>query len=140
MIGLGCGARSYTRSLHYSREYAVASRAIAGILADYLGRETGDFATCDYGIWLDADEQRRRHVILSLLQAEGLDQGAYRSRFGSEALDDLPQLATLERSALATIDDERIRLTPEGLERSDAIGPWLYSPAVRLRMEEYAWH
>src|SRR5204863_8515685 len=32
MIGLGCGARSYTRSLHYSCEYAVASRAVAGIL------------------------------------------------------------------------------------------------------------
>jgi oxygen-independent coproporphyrinogen-3 oxidase len=139
MISLGCGARSYTRSLHYSREYAVGSRAIAGILADYLRREPADFAACDYGIQLDADEQRRRHVILSLLQAAGLDLAEYRSRFAAEALADLPQLAALEQAALATIDDERIRLTPAGLERSDAIGPWLYSPAVRRRIEEYAW-
>jgi oxygen-independent coproporphyrinogen-3 oxidase len=139
MIGLGCGARSYTRSLHYSREYAVGSRAISGILADFLGSEASDFATCDYGFRLDDKEQRRRHVIVSLLQAEGLDLTDYRQRFGTGALDDLPQLAALEPAGLATIDDERIRLTPAGLERSDAIGPWLYSPAVRQRMEEYAW-
>jgi oxygen-independent coproporphyrinogen-3 oxidase len=139
MIGLGCGARSYTRSLHYSREYAVGSRAIGGILADYLRREATDFATCDYGIRLDEDEQRRKQVIVSLLQAEGLDLAAYRRRFGTGALDDLPLLAALGPAALATIDDEQIRLTPAGLERSDAIGPWLYSPAVRRRMEEYAW-
>lgn len=139
MVGLGCGARSYTRSLHYSREYAVGSRAIAGILADYLRRDSADFGTCDYGIRLDADEQRRRHVILSLLQASGLDLAAYRRRFGSDVLLDLPQLESLGSAALATIDDERIRLTPAGLERSDAIGPWLYSPAIRERTEEFAW-
>jgi oxygen-independent coproporphyrinogen-3 oxidase len=33
-----------------------------------------------------------------------------------------------------TIDPEAIRLTPAGVERSDVIGPWLYSPAVRARM------
>jgi oxygen-independent coproporphyrinogen III oxidase len=139
MIGLGCGARSYTRSLHYSREYAVGSRAIAGILADYMRRDTADFTTCDYGIWLDDEEQRRRHVILSLLQTTGLDLSAYRSRFGSEALVDLPQLAKLEHADLATIDEEWIRLTPAGLERSDAIGPWLYSAEIRQRTEEFGW-
>jgi oxygen-independent coproporphyrinogen-3 oxidase len=139
MVGLGCGARSYTRSLHYSREYAVGSRAIGGILADYLRRTRADFARCDYGFWLSDEEQRRRHVILSLLQAEGLDLAAYTRRFASQAMADLPQLAALAESDLAAIDDERIQLTPAGLERSDAIGPWLYSSAVRRRMEEYAW-
>jgi hypothetical protein len=28
-------------------------------------------------------------------------------------------------------------LTSEGIERSDAIGPWLYSPRVRRLMERY---
>jgi oxygen-independent coproporphyrinogen-3 oxidase len=139
MIGLGCGARSYTRSLHYSREYAVGSRAIAGILADYIRRDTADFTTCDFGIWLDDEERRRRHVILSLLQTTGLDLTEYRDRFGTEALADLPQLATLDHVSLATIDDEWIRLTTAGLERSDAIGPWLYSSAIRQRTEEFGW-
>ena len=30
MVGLGCGARSYTRDLHYSYEYAVNSNAVLG--------------------------------------------------------------------------------------------------------------
>jgi oxygen-independent coproporphyrinogen-3 oxidase len=139
MVGLGCGARSYTRSLHYAREYAVGTRAIAGILADYLRRTPAGFAQCDYGIRLGDDEQRRRLVILSLLQADGLALAHYRRRFGSDVLDDLPQLAALADSGLATIDEERIVLTAAGLERSDAIGPWLYSSAVRGRMEDYAW-
>jgi oxygen-independent coproporphyrinogen-3 oxidase len=139
MVGLGCGARSYTRSWHYSREYAVGTRAIAGILSDYLRRTPAEFAVCDYGIRLNDDEQRRRLAILSLLQADGLDFAHYRRRFRSEPLDDLPQLAALVDGGLATIEGVRMQLTTVGLERCDAIGPWLYSPAVRRRMEEYAW-
>jgi oxygen-independent coproporphyrinogen III oxidase len=33
----------------------------------------------------------------------------------------------------------KVLLTPEGLERSDLIGPWLHSEGVRARMQEYAW-
>jgi oxygen-independent coproporphyrinogen-3 oxidase len=139
MVGLGCGARSYTRGLHYSQEYAVGTRAIAGILSDYLRRTPADFARCEFGFRLSGDEQRRRLVIQSLLQVEGLELAHYRRRFGAGPLDDLPQLASLAEHGLATIDNERMQLTPAGLERSDAIGPWLYSPAVRRRMEEYAW-
>jgi oxygen-independent coproporphyrinogen-3 oxidase len=139
MIGLGCGARSYTRSLHYSREYAVASRAVAGILADYLQRTHDDFGRIDYGIHLDADEQRRRWLIMSLLQVEGVARAAYRLRFGADALAEFPQLGELAPAGLATINDARIVLTPAGLERSDAIGPWLYSPAVQRLTEDYAW-
>jgi oxygen-independent coproporphyrinogen-3 oxidase len=139
MIGLGCGARSYTRALHYSCEYAVGSRAASGILADYLRRTPGDFAVADYGIALGPDEQRRRLVILSLLQTDGLDLGHYRWRFGSDVFEDLPQLALLADGGLATSDGQRLQLSAAGLERSDALGPWLYSPAVRRRMEDYAW-
>lgn len=38
MVGLGCGARSYTRGLHYSLDYAVGPKGIKGIIADYLAR------------------------------------------------------------------------------------------------------
>jgi oxygen-independent coproporphyrinogen-3 oxidase len=139
MVGLGCGARSYTRTLHYASEYAVVTRAVAGILADYLRRTAADFRFADYGITLSDDDERRRLVILSLLQADGLDRGHYARRFGTDALNDLPQLSDLAERELATIDSALIRLTPEGLAWSDAIGPWLYSSRVRRRMEEYAW-
>lgn len=139
MVGLGCGARSYTRSLHYSREYAVKSAHVAGIIADYLSKSAAEFAQVDYGIRLSAAEQRRRVLILSLLQAEGIVFRQYVARFGSDVRDDFPQLLELVSQGLATDDGQRLQLTPAGLERSDALGPWLYSPAIVQQMEQYAW-
>ncbi len=43
MIGLGCGARSYTRALHYSpAEYAVAAAGVRAVLDGYLAAEPDD--------------------------------------------------------------------------------------------------
>jgi oxygen-independent coproporphyrinogen-3 oxidase len=143
MVGLGCGARSYTRALHYSGEYAIGATGVREILAAYFAKaacmaKTDDaFDFVDYGFRLDGAEQRRRFVIQSLLQVEGLDFAAYRARFGSEATDDLPELARLEDRGLATRDDARLRLTEEGLEMSDVIGPALYSARVSRLMKSY---
>jgi oxygen-independent coproporphyrinogen-3 oxidase len=143
MVGLGCGARSYTRALHYSGEYAVGATGVREILAAYFAKasnlvNTDDaFDFVDYGFRLDGAEQRRRFVIQSLLQVEGLDFAAYRARFGSEAIDDLPVLARLEDRGMATRDGARLRLTEMGLEMSDIIGPALYSTRVRGLMKSY---
>jgi oxygen-independent coproporphyrinogen III oxidase len=143
MVGLGCGARSYTRELHYSGEYAVGATNVREILAayfakaDYMVKTDDPFDFVDYGFRLDGAEQRRRFVIQSLLQVEGLYFAPYRARFGSEAVDDLPELARLEDLGLARRDDARLRLTEEGLEMSDVIGPALYSARVRKLMKSY---
>jgi oxygen-independent coproporphyrinogen-3 oxidase len=137
MIGLGCGARSYTRRLHYSTEFAVGREGVRGILADYVARPDESFDVADYGTELDAEEQRRRYVIKSLLRAEGLDLAAYRAYFGSRALVDLPELAELALRGLAVRSPETLTLTEAGLERSDMIGPWLYSARMRQRMEGF---
>jgi oxygen-independent coproporphyrinogen-3 oxidase len=137
MVGLGCGARSYTRGVHYSGEYAVDATGVREILAAYIAKPDGAFDIADYGFALDGAEQRRRFVIQSLLQVGGVDLTAYRARFGSEAMDDLPELARLEDHGLATRDDARLRLTEEGLEMSDVIGPALYSARVRNLMKSY---
>jgi oxygen-independent coproporphyrinogen-3 oxidase len=135
MVGVGCGARSYTAAVHYSREYAVGASGIRAILADYCDRTADSFAAASYGFRLDGVEQRRRHAIQSLLQADGLDLGGYRRRFGTGIDDDLPELADLDDLDLATRDARRLVLTPAGMERSDVIGPWIYSTTVRERME-----
>jgi len=137
MIGLGCGARSYTKALHYSSEYAVGRSGVKAILSDYVSKSAEDFETVDFGVALDEHEQRRRFVVKSLLQADGLDLEAYDRNFGSTALCDLAQLGELPERGLATIHGSRLVLTPAGLERSDAIGPWLYSAAMCQLMEEY---
>ncbi len=138
MVGLGCGARSYTRGLHYSREYAVASPGVREILADYGERDDASFAHADFGFALDGAEQRRRYVVQSLLQSDGLDATAYRQRFGCDVFDDLPQLDELEPLGLAQRDGSLAKLTERGMEMSDVIGPWLNSAAVSDAMREYA--
>jgi oxygen-independent coproporphyrinogen-3 oxidase len=137
MLGLGCGARSYTRAVHYASDYAVGAAGIRAILARHVARPAEAFAVAEHGFTLDPAEQRRRYVLQSLLQAEGLSGSAYTRRFGTAFRDDLPELAELEPLGLAVAADDRLRLTAAGLERSDAIGPWLHSPCVRALMESY---
>lgn len=131
MIGLGAGARSYTRALHYSTEWAVGRHSVRDILQHFTGLTSFDHAHATHGAFLDEAEQRRRYVIKSLLRAEGLDLDAYHARFGTEAMTDLPELAELLEAGAAVREGPRLRPTQLGLEWSDVIGPWLYSERVK---------
>lgn len=133
MVGLGCGARSYTRDLHYSFDYAVSVRGVRAVIDDYLARPPSDFAFAEVGFRLDETEQRRRWLVKSLLRAEGASIGAWRERFG----DAPPALAELRDKGWLAEDGDWLRLTDEGLAHSDAIGPWLVSGSVRAAMQEF---
>ncbi|NEB90908.1 STM4012 family radical SAM protein [Streptomyces bauhiniae] len=138
MIGLGCGARSYTAGLHYSFDYAVGMHEIRAIIDDYTARPAADFAYAEYGHPMTGDEARRRHLLQSLLQADGLPVADYRARFGGRTpAEDFP--AELARFAdLGWLESGPVlRLTLEGLAHSDAVGPELFSPAVRAAMAAY---
>ncbi|MGW2913484.1 STM4012 family radical SAM protein [Streptomyces asoensis] len=139
MIGLGCGARSYTSGLHYSFDYAVDMHQIRGIIDDYVSTGPAGFARAEVGHPMDAHEARRRHLLQSLLQAEGLRLDDYRARFGGTPADDFgPELERFaDRGWLTDADPAVLRLTPEGLAHSDAVGPELFSPAVRAAMAAY---
>jgi oxygen-independent coproporphyrinogen III oxidase len=136
MIGLGCGARSYTRRLHYGSPYAVGRSTTAGILRDYLALGAAELAAARHGFWLDGQEQRRRFLILTLLYA-GCDRTEYRARFGGDVVDDFPCLLRFENAGWLVVYDEAVRLTPSGVERSDSVGPALFSDNVRRCMEEH---
>ena len=140
MVGLGCGARSYTRDVHYASEYAVGAGGVRAILHDFTARTEQDFAHAVHGIRLGPDERRRRFVLQSLLHVSGLSEALYRQTFGAPLLADFPALPELEALGLAQWHAGTLALTPAGLEQSDALGPWLYSPAVRALSEAYAWH
>ncbi|HEX6623898.1 MAG TPA: STM4012 family radical SAM protein [Pyrinomonadaceae bacterium] len=140
MVGIGCGARSYTSALHYSNEYAVGARGVREIIARYAACPPEEFERAAYGFALDGAEQRRRYLVKSLLRAEGLDAGAYRERFGTEPAEDVPELCALVESGLAEACASGPRLTNAGLELSDAVGPWLYSSKVRELMRTYELH
>lgn len=161
MAGLGCGARSYTQNVHYASRYGVSTAATRSIIADYVAAEHYD--TADYGFVLNEQERKRRFVLKAILHREGLELSAYRRRFGTLPLDDLPELRNLIWTGLAEMVDsssafdrdrhteadlaERLYaadtvnavlcLTREGLAYSDSIGDWLISPEVYERMEGY---
>ncbi len=137
MIGLGCGARSYTRAMHYSADYAVKRQGVLDIIQAYNQRDTHALSQADYGIVLDEEEQKRRYTLLSLLQCEGMSRRDYKQQFATDVLDDLPQLQHLEQCSVARIDNDQIRLNAQGIAYSDVIGTWLYSSSVRRKMLEY---
>ncbi|MFI6154980.1 STM4012 family radical SAM protein [Kitasatospora sp. NPDC051170] len=136
MIGLGCGARSYTSRLHYSFDYAVNATEVRAIIDEYVA--TDDFHHARHGYPMNPEEARRRHLVQSLLQAEGLPLADYRARFGASPAEDFPaELARFAERGWLEDDARRLRLTPEGLAHSDAIGPVLFSPEVRALMDGY---
>ncbi|MBD1914059.1 MULTISPECIES: STM4012 family radical SAM protein [unclassified Leptolyngbya] len=137
MIGLGCGARSYTRSLHYSNDYAVNAKEIRSIIEQYITSDDTVFDRANYGFDLNREEQQRRFILLSLLSEEGLDGLAYRDRFSSHPFTDFPALQELIDWNLAHQEADLLALTDLGVERSDAIGPWLFSEDVRRSMQAY---
>ena len=137
MVGLGCGARSYTRSLHYATRFATTQAGVRAILRDWILQTDEQFALATHGFRLTDGEQRRRFIILSLLQANGLDRVEYARRFDSDPHTDLPELPQLAERGWIACSLEKTWLTPEGLENSDSIGPRLYSPEVRARLKEF---
>ncbi|MFN6486809.1 MULTISPECIES: STM4012 family radical SAM protein [unclassified Nostoc] len=137
MIGLGCGARSYTNTLHYSNEYAVGAKGISEILQAYIQTADESFDYAHYGFQLNAEEQRRRYILLSLLSDEGLNCANYRQQFGSEVYADFPEFSELLALNLAIKDEDILQLTEFGIERSDTIGAWLFSEKVQELMEDY---
>ncbi len=138
MVGLGCGARSYAGRVHYSQEWAVASRAVRGIIDEYSARPVDSFHYAHHGFELNDAEERRRFAILSLL-ADGIDLGRWAERYGGDVLGHLPELRELMSAGLAEHDAEAalVRLTPRGVERSDLIGPYLHSPQVNALMAQW---
>ena len=137
MIGLGTNARSYTKGLHYSTDYAVSKPNISTIINSYVNKTKFDFESADYGIRLSEDDRKRRHLIKSLLKAEGLDCAHYQTLFTSEIFTDFPELQTLLDMNLAEKKNAILCLNEDGFAYSDLIGHWFISSDVRKKMDEY---
>jgi oxygen-independent coproporphyrinogen-3 oxidase len=136
MVGLGCGARSYTDTLHYSNDYAVGYREIRDILQAYIQTPDEVFQYANYGFQLDAEERRRRYILLSLFSDEGLNLADYQNQFGTDVIA-FPELSQLLSLNLATQVKQILRLTEVGIEKSDVIGAWLFSEKVNQLMQSY---
>lgn len=136
MVGLGAGARSYTRALHYASPFAVSQSAVRGRIEAWIASSDADFSVASHGARLDGGEQRRRYLILSLLEGS-LARAAWAQRFGTELDDDFPELAEAVAVGLVADDGAALALTPLGIERADVLGHWLQSTAVRSARRDW---
>jgi oxygen-independent coproporphyrinogen-3 oxidase len=83
-VGLARAPEVILLRLHYSTPWKMVARNIRGVVADYEDDlDTGQFRV-RHGFALDADERRRRFVILSLLY-DGLRWDAFRTATGADA-------------------------------------------------------
>lgn len=137
MIGIGAGARSYTSEVHYSSDYAVKRQAIHAIINDYAARD--DFTKIRHGIHLSPEEQRRRYVIKSILNSEGLNLKDYERHFEASSLTELRDLNILIGAGYLKHTQTHLIPTPFGLERSDAMGSFLISGPIKETMKAYSW-
>ncbi|MFF0416192.1 STM4012 family radical SAM protein [Kitasatospora sp. NPDC004745] len=137
MVGLGVGARSFTTGLHYTTDYAVAVPEVRRIIDDYIATPTEDFRRAQWAFTMDDDERRRMYLLQTLLESGGTVVEQYRGRFGDTPAAHFPaQFATLAERGWLTGGDT-LRLTPEGMAWSDAVGPLFFSPRVDAAMAAY---
>ncbi len=138
MVGLGAGARSYTRDLHYSSEYAVGRKGILSILQGYLEQSDASFLQAQYGCLLTEDDRRRRYLIKSLLRREGVDRAGFVAEFGTSVEQCFaPELTELDAAGMLIQGAEHITLRPEVFLYSDLIGPGLTSQSITEKMSGY---
>ncbi len=137
MVGLGAGARSYTRHLHYSTPWKMTTRNIRGVIDDYCSAmEAGDFSI-RHGFVLDDDERQRRWLIQTLFGG-GIDRLEAETRLDrSDLLHFRPQFDLLEEEGCIVRRSGRIDLTSRGIRHSDLVAQVFFSPRVRDLMAEF---
>jgi oxygen-independent coproporphyrinogen-3 oxidase len=137
MVGLGAGARSYTRGLHYSTPWKMVARNIRGVIDAYGQAMTVGDTAIRHGFALDDDERQRRWVIQSLL-FDGLDLADFECQFAADAREVFrPQWEALEAEGCVVAADRAIRLTARGVRHSDVVGQLFFSDRVRRLMDTY---
>jgi oxygen-independent coproporphyrinogen III oxidase len=130
LLGLGAGARSYTRRVHYGTDFAVRRRPTEAIIQSYSEKKHDPSEVPSLGFVLSDDEERRRWCVLSLSLGT-LDRARYRETFGREAGDDFAEeLGALETERCVETHASGYRLTPLGFKYSNAIGELFKSVEV----------
>ena len=128
MVGLGCGARSYTRALHYSSDYAVGRSSVREIIADY-GHPDRDHGVVSHGFHLSRDEQARRYVISSLLQVTGLSKADYQQTFGMAPEENVVELQHLAEIDFAQCEGGRASRSRAWKCRMPSVPTWVLRPS-----------
>lgn len=129
MVGIGPGARSYTRTVHYATPFAVGQAAIRSRVEEWFHSTSDDFSFARHGFLLGVPEQRRRYLMLSLLEGS-LCRASYRQRFGQDVCVHFPELREAIELGLLIETEEELLLSELGQQSADVLGHWLQSEEV----------
>ena len=116
-LGLGPSAHSHA-----------AGRRLANTrgLADYLSAMDERGEAIDMDETLTVDERIHEYILLRLRSVEGMDTGAFRDRFGDDAMGERgPAIHTLAEEGLLAERGSRICLTRKGLALADSVCAYL---------------
>ncbi len=136
-IGLGAGARSYTKELHYSSDYAVSRKATKTIIHNYSMNK--DFSKIQYGIYLNKNEQQRRYLIKGLMDGGKINVKDFEKTFGY-AVFDIPIIQEWLEKKWLMVQEDNLGLTILGMELEDYLGPLLFSTNVKTLMSTFELH
>lgn len=134
MIGIGAGARSYTKNLHYSTNYAVTRKATKAIIHAYSLKD--NFDTVNYGFYLNEEEQMRRFLIKSLIDGGALYPEVFKQQFGKDCFS-LANVQRLLQEGWLEPKANYWQLSEAGMEMEDAIGPMFFSKNVKKKMQAF---
>jgi oxygen-independent coproporphyrinogen-3 oxidase len=132
LVGLGVSARSYAPNVHYECQASRGQATVAEAMKAYFDYPYTSRTKATYGFRLNAEERRRRYVLLSLSLGYVSGSG-YQSTFGRRLHDDFSaEIAFLAELGLVVWDsaDAELRLTRDGFRYSSAIGAFMSSQAV----------
>lgn len=131
LLGLGAGARSYARDIHYGTDFAVGRRGSREIIDGFIAHDHRPDEPLGLGFVLDEDEQQRRACALGLMLGR-LDPAAFARRFPGGGLERFaPELVALRAEGCTTLAaDGAHLLTATGFKYSNVIATLFRSPAV----------
>jgi len=130
-LGFGVSALSYAPSFHYTSGNYVEAVSNAQIIEDYFQAIDAGKIPVRTGIWLDADELRRRYLILRLLYT-GANRADYHAHFG-EVLEQYfaLELGILREQNCIQETKAHIELSPRGRRFSNSVVGLLASKRVK---------
>jgi oxygen-independent coproporphyrinogen-3 oxidase len=133
LIGLGGGARSYSKDFHFRNTYASLNGRKA--LVEYMDNVSNGRHSVESGVRLDLDEQSRQYAIGHI---QALDEDLFFQRFGLRVEDKFGELYTdMLRLGLVQREGPVWRLTPKGLLFRYLLGRQMFSPKAKALEEAY---
>lgn len=133
LIGLGGGARSYAKEVHFRNTYD--SRNGRKALLTYMENVNAGRHSVESGVYLNQDEQSRQYAIGHI---QALDSKRFGQLFGMTPEEKFPELyEDMFRLKLVEREGTVLKLTQKGLLFRDLLGRHMFSSRAKELEDAY---